>query len=197
MIKIGLIGGIGSGKSFIAKHFGCPVFNADKEVSQIYKHSRICFNKLREKLPKYIKSYPVNKIELSKAILASKKNLKVIAKIVHPLVRKKMNLFIKKNINRKIVVMDIPLLVENKLYNKSYVLVYIQAKKKDINVRLKKRKNYNKKIINNLKKIQKPLLFKKKISKYIIKNNFKLLSIKKRVKTIKTAILNERNNFRY
>ena len=49
MIKIGLIGGIGSGKSFIAKHFGCPVFNADKEVSQIYKHSRICFNKLREK----------------------------------------------------------------------------------------------------------------------------------------------------
>ena len=197
MIRIGLIGEIGSGKSFIAKQFGCPVFNADKEVNQIYKHNKICYCKLRKKLPKYIKSYPINKIELSRAILASKKNLKVIAKIVHPLVRKKMNLFIKKNKNRKIVVMDIPLLVENKLYNKSYVLVYIQAKKKDIDVRLKKRKNYNKKIINNLRKIQKPLLFKKKISKYIIKNNFKLLSIEKRVKTIKTAILNERNNFRY
>ena len=108
-----------------------------------------------------------------------------------------MNLFIKKNINSKIVVMDIPLIVENKLYNKSYVLVYIQAKKKDIDVRLKKRKNYNKQLINNLRKIQKPLLFKKKLSKYIIKNNFKLSSIKKRVKIIKTAILNERNNFRY
>ena len=197
MIRIGLIGEIGSGKSFIAKQFGYPVFNADKEVSQIYKHSKICFNKLKKKLPKYIKSYPINKIELSKAILANKKNLKVVVRIVHPLVRKRMNLFIKKNINKKIVVMDIPLIVENKLYNKSDILVYIQAKKKDINERLKKRKNYNKQIINNLRKIQKPLSFKKKISKYIIENNFKISSIKKRVKTIKTAILNERNNFRY
>ena len=130
MIRVGLIGEIGSGKSFIAKQFGYPVFNADKEVSQIYKHNKICFYKLRNKLPKYIKSYPINKIEISKAILANKKNLKLVIKIVHPLVRKKMNLFIKKNINRKIVVMDIPLLVENKLYNKSYILVYIKAKKK-------------------------------------------------------------------
>ena len=108
-----------------------------------------------------------------------------------------MNLFIKKNINSKIVVMDIPLIVENKLYKKSDILVFIQAKKTDINLRLKKRKNYNKQLINNLRKIQKPLLFKKKLSKYIIKNNFKLSSIKKRVKIIKKAILNERNNFRY
>ena len=197
MIRVGLIGEIGSGKSFIAKHFGYPFFNADKEVSQIYKHNKICFYKLRNKLPKYIKSYPINKIEISKAILANKKNLKLVIKIVHPLVRKKMNLFIKKNINSKIVVMDIPLIVENKLYKKSDILVFIQAKKTDINLRLEKRKNYNKQLINNLRKIQKPLLFKKKLSKYIIKNNFKVSSIKKRVKIIKTKILNERNNFRY
>ena len=42
MIRVGLIGEIGSGKSFIAKQFGYPVFNADKEVSQIYKHNKIC-----------------------------------------------------------------------------------------------------------------------------------------------------------
>ena len=197
MIRIGILGDIGSGKSYIAKKFGYPVFNADKEVNQIYKHSKICFNKLRKKLPKYIKSYPINKIELSKAILDSKKNLKVVVKIVHPLVRKKMNLFIKKNKNKKMIIMDIPLIVENKLYKKRDILVFIKAKKTDINLRLKKRKNYNKQLINNLRKIQKPLLIKKKLSKYIIKNNFKLSSIKKRVKIIKTAILNERNNFRY
>ena len=129
--------------------------------------------------------------------MAKKKNLKVVIKIVHPLVRKKMNLFIKKNINSKIVVMDIPLIVENKLYKKSDILVFIQAKKTDINLRSKKRKNYNKQLIINLRKIQTPLLIKKKLSKYIIKNNFKLSSIKKRVKIIKKAILNERNNFRY
>ena len=130
MIKICILGDIGSGKSYVAKQFGYPIFNADKEVSQIYKHNKIFFNKLRRKLPKYIKSYPINKIELSKAILDNKKNLKVVINIVHPLVRKKMNLFIKKNINSKIVVMDIPLIVENKLYKKSDILVFIQVKKK-------------------------------------------------------------------
>ena len=35
--KIGILGDIGSGKSFIAKQFGYPVFNADKEVNKIYK----------------------------------------------------------------------------------------------------------------------------------------------------------------
>ena len=129
LIKICVLGDIGSGKSLVAKQFGYPTFNADKEVSQIYKHSKNCFNKLRRRLPKYIKSYPINKIELSKAILANKKNLKIIIKIVHPLVRKKMNLFIKKNKNSKIVVMDIPLIVENKLYEKRDILIFIQAKK--------------------------------------------------------------------
>ena len=75
---IGILGDIGSGKSFVAKNFGYPVFNADKEVIKIYKENKSCFKKLKNKLPKYIKSYPINKVELSKAILANKYNLKKI-----------------------------------------------------------------------------------------------------------------------
>ena len=37
MIRIGVIGDIGSGKSYVAKQFGYPVFNADVEVAKIYK----------------------------------------------------------------------------------------------------------------------------------------------------------------
>ena len=59
---------------------------------------------------------------------------------------------------------------------------------------IKKRINYNKKLIENFRKIQKPLFLKKNLSTYVIKNNFKLLSIKKRVKLIKQNILNERNS---
>ena len=40
MIIIGILGDIGSGKSFIAKQFGYPVFNADAEVTSIYKNSK-------------------------------------------------------------------------------------------------------------------------------------------------------------
>ena len=192
--KIGILGDIGSGKSFAATQFNCPVFNADKEVNKIYKKNRICFNKLSKKLPNYIKSYPINKSELTKAILENKKNLKKIVNIVHPLIRKKMNFFLKKNRKRKMIVLDIPLLIENKLNRKSDILVFVDAKKKEINKRLKNRKNYNKKIIDSFRKIQKPLSYKKKLSRYLIKNNFKLLTIKKRVKIIKEDIINERSS---
>ena len=56
MIKVGILGDIGSGKSFVAKQFGYPVFNADKEVSDIYKNDKFCYNKIKNKFPKFIKS---------------------------------------------------------------------------------------------------------------------------------------------
>ena len=96
MIKIGILGDIGSGKSYVAKNFGYPVFNADLEVGRLYKKDRKIFNKLRKVLPKYICSFPINKNEISKAILANKSNLKKIIKIVHLEIRKKMNKFFKK-----------------------------------------------------------------------------------------------------
>ena len=195
MIKvIGMLGDIGSGKSFVAKQFGYPVFNADKEVNKIYKNNKSCYKKLRNKLPKHIKSYPINKSELTKAIISNKYNLKKIVSVVHPLVRKKMNLFLRKNSDKKLVVLDIPLLIENNLNNKTDILVFVDSKKTQINLRLKKRKNYNKKIVENLRKLQKKLSYKKKLSTYIIKNDFKLLTIKKRVKFLKKIILNERNS---
>ncbi len=194
---IGILGDIGSGKTFVAKQFGFPVFNADKEVTKIYKDEKSCFKKLRNKLPKYIKSYPVNKIELTNAILANKHNLKKIVSVVHPLVRKKMNNFLRKNRKKKLVVLDIPLLIENNLKRKKDILIFVESKKSQINLRLKKRKNYNKKIVENLRKLQKKLSYKKKISDYIIKNDFKFLSIKKQIKLIKEKILYEGNSIRY
>jgi dephospho-CoA kinase len=189
MIKIGILGDIGSGKSYVAKQFGFPVFDADIEVTKIYKKNRICFNSLKNKLPKYISSFPIKKNELVKAIIDNQTNLKKIIKIVHPVVRANMNNFFKKNRSKKIVVLDIPLLMENKMDKKNYILVFIDAKKKDIQKRLKKRPNYNPKIFDKLKKLQLPLEIKKKKSNFIIKNNFKSSSIKKNVKILINEIL--------
>ena len=189
MIKIGILGDIGSGKSYVAKQFGCPVFDADAEVTKIYKKNKICFNKLRNKLPRYISSFPLKKKELGKAIIDNQKNLEKIIKIVHPIVRANMNKFFRKNKNKRMVVLDIPLLIENKINKKNYILVFVDAKKKEIKKRLKKRSNYNEKIFNKLKKIQLPLEIKKKKSKFLIKNNFKSFYIKKNVKLLKSKIL--------
>ena len=104
MIRIGILGDIGSGKSYVAKNFGYPVFNADVEVGNLYKKDRKTFNKLKKILPKYIYSFPVNKNEISNAILANKFNLKKIIKIVHSEIRKKMNSFLRKNKKKNIVI---------------------------------------------------------------------------------------------
>mgnify|MGYP001482092230 CR=1 FL=1 len=194
MIKIGILGDIGAGKSFVAKQFGSPVFDADKEVKQIYKYDKSCYKKIKKKFPRFIKSKTIKKNELGIVIKKNKNNLKKISNIVHPIVRKRMNLFFKKNKHKQMVVLDIPLLVENKLYDKKFFLIFVQSKIKEINKRLKKRPFYNKNIINSLRKSQKSLTYKKKISKYIIKNNFKPLSLKTTIKKIKKAILNERSS---
>ena len=189
MIKIGILGDIGAGKTFVANQFGCPVFNADIEVSKIYKNNKSCFKILKKNFPNQIFSFPINKKEISKLILLNKKNLKKINKIVHPIVRARMNKFINKNKRKKIVVLDVPLLLENKIKKKDFTLVFIDAKKKEIIKNLKKRKNYNLKIIKLLKKFQLSPNYKKKISNFIIKNNFKMKPVQKSVKLIKIKIL--------
>ena len=162
MIKIGILGDIASGKSYVAKQFGYPVFNADNEVHKLYKNEIKIFKKLQKKLPKFIYSFPINKNEISKAILADQHNLKKIIKVVHSEIRLKMKIFLKKNKNKKIVILDIPLLLENKINQKKDILVFIQTKKKDVFKRLKKRKNFNLELIKKFRKIQLSLDYKKK-----------------------------------
>ena len=69
MIRIAVVGDIGSGKSYVAKLFGYPVFNADAEVARLYRKSRRCYNNLKKELPNYVKSFPVKKGKLSEAII--------------------------------------------------------------------------------------------------------------------------------
>ena len=184
MIKVGILGAIGSGKSYVAKNFGYPTFNADYEVSKLYKNDKKIYNKLKKNLPKYINSFPINKNEVSKAILANNSNLKKIIKIVHFEVRKKMKIFLNKNKNKKIVILDIPLLLENKINSKKDVLIFVESKKSDILKRMENRKNFSRKLFNEFKKIQLPLDHKKKKSNFIIKNNFTKKSVKSGIKNI-------------
>jgi len=197
MIRIGIIGSIGSGKSFISVLFGYPVFNADHEVKLIYKKNKKCFTKLRKKLPNFVKTFPIRKRELISAVSSNKKNIKIISSIVHPLVRKKMESFIKRKKKSKMIILDIPLLIENKLNKKNDVIIFINSKKSKVIDRLKKRPNFNEKLIKSLKENQLIISKKKKLADYVINNNFSAHIMKKKVKLIKEEILNERNSSRY
>ena len=91
----------------------------------------------------------------------------------------------------------------NFINKKNYILVFVDSNKKEIQKRLKKRANYNPVILNKLKKrvgtnlkivekfrkLQLPVEFKKKQSDFIIKNNFKINSVKKDAKSLVKKIL--------
>ena len=87
------------------------------------------------------------------------------------------------------MVFDIPLLLENKISDKSFVLVFVDSKKSDILKRLKNRPNYNKKLLEKFKKIQFSLEYKKRKSQFVIKNKFSKKSVKTSVNSILKKIL--------
>ena len=188
MIRIAIIGGIVSGKTFISKLFGYPVFNADTSVANIYSKDRNVYLELKKILPEFFSSFPVKKKQLIRAILKNKDNLQKISSIVHPAVRKNLKIFIKKNKKSKMVILDIPLFLENKLNKKNDIIIFVQSDQTKILKRLKKRKNFNKLIFNKLKKAQLPLSKKRAKCHYVIKNNFNIKLVNKRVKEILRSI---------
>ena len=194
MIKIILVGDIGSGKTHVSKLFKVPCFFADIEVKKLYRGNRQCFVKLRKKFPQFIETFPIKKIELSNTIKNKFSNLKVIGSIVHPFIRKKLNIFLKKNSRKKIVVLDVPLYLENKMYKRNDVIIFLKTKKKDVEKRLKKRKNFNPKLLNILRKSQLTLKQKKNKSNYVLENNYNSAIMKRKVKILKEKILNDRSS---
>jgi len=191
MIKICVVGSIGSGKTYISKLLAgtmFPIFNADEEVNNVYKQKSI-FLKLKKILPKYISSFPINKQELIQAISSNQGCLKKIIKIVHPEVRKKMKLFLQKNKNKKAVILDIPLLLENKLNELEDVIICIEAQQKMLDKKLQQRPGYNKKMVSMLRKIQLPIEEKKSRADFVLVNNYNKKTMQLRVKELLDRII--------
>ena len=162
MIRIAVVGEIGSGKTYVARLFGLPVFNADNEVADIYKKDKTVYRNLKLKLPKYIFKFPIKKNQISEAIKKNPDNIKIINEIIHPIIRKRMRKFLKKNNKKKGVVLDIPLYFENNLQKKKDIVVFISSKRRLINLALKKRKKSNLKLLKKLRKLQHSIDIKKK-----------------------------------
>ena len=140
------------GKNWIKKQK--IMIESINEAPTIIKKDNKVFNRLNKTLPKYINSFPIDKKQIVTAILKNNKNLNKIIRIIHKEIRKKLKLFLKRNKNKKFVILDIPLFLENKIDSNKDILIYVKSKKKDIVKRLTKRKDFNKKIYDKFKKIQ-------------------------------------------
>ena len=118
MIKIGLTGSIGMGKSETARIFsglGIPVYDADASVHKLYESGNTGALAIKKIFPEAISGDgSVDRKILGGIVVGNKTNIKKLEDIIHPLLKNDRLDFFEKNINEKIVVLDIPLLFETK-----------------------------------------------------------------------------------
>ena len=191
MVRVGIIGSVGSGKSFVAnifKELNFNIFSADNEVNNIYKKNKSVNKKISKFFKLKLYKGRINRQELRDALKKNPKKFSFLNKIIHPIVRKKLILFLSKFKKTRLVVLDIPLLIENKMFNFVDIFVYVKTRSNSFNTRIKKRKNLDKLFLNILKKQQRSEKIKEGYADFIIYNSSKN-KVKLQVKNIIDKIL--------
>ena len=179
MIVIGITGSIGMGKTTIAqmlKRFNIPVFDSDKEVKDILENNNLVKDQLHKLWPDVIFTQANQKIIdknlLSRKIFADKENRKILENIVHPIVNKRRNCFIKSRNKSFIIALDIPLLYEtgtDKVCDDIF-LVYTSEKRQE--ARVLARPNMTLKKFNLIKNAQWNTQMKREKDPYLVSTSY-------------------------
>jgi dephospho-CoA kinase len=191
MVRIGILGSVGSGKTFIAnifKELSFNIFSADNEVANIYKNNKIVNKKIAKFFKLKLYKGKINKQDLRDSLKKNPKKFKFLNKTIHPIVRKRLAIFLSRFKKNKLVVLDIPLLVENKMLNFVDILVLVKTRSNSFLGRIKKRKNLDKQFLNILRKQQASEKIKESYADFIIYNSSKN-KVKLQVKNIIDKIL--------
>ena len=186
-IKIGITGSIGMGKSTVSSIFrnnNIKVWDADSEVHTLYKKGKEGYNPIISIYPELQDKVEINRKKVSYLLREKKIDLKLIEKIIHPLLIKSREKFIKKNEREKILIFDIPLLYETKAQIwLDYVITVFCSEKNQIE-RLKKRDDFDTRKINYLLSKQIPVNKKNKKADFVIDTDQNMKQVEKQVVNI-------------
>ncbi len=127
---IGLSGALASGKNFAAEFFaqkGAAIFDADKQVHEALTSDKALIVKIAEIFPQSFVNKKIERKILGKIVFADVKKLQILEDIIHPIIRKKYLEFIAKSRQekKKIVVLNIPLLLEKQGYECDKVIALV------------------------------------------------------------------------
>ena len=143
---IGLTGGIASGKNFVAEIFkknGAAVFDADKEVHELLESHAEAIKEVKKNFPESVIGEKISRKLLGQIVFSDPQKLKILEKIIHVKVREKYQIFLQKAVKekKKLVVLNIPLLLETQSYKCDKVVAIIvseEVQKKRFLMRAKK-----------------------------------------------------------
>ena len=184
VIKIGITGSIGMGKSTVSSIFrnnNIKVWDADFEVHKLYKNGKDGYNSIISIYPELKDKVEINRKKLSNLLREKKIDLKLIEEIIHPLLIRSREEFIKKNKKDKFLIFDIPLLYETKAYIWLDYVINVFCSKKNQIERLKQRENFDIKKINYLISKQISVNQKNKKADYVINTDQDLKQVERQV----------------
>ena len=184
VIKVGITGSIGMGKSTVSSIFrnnNIKVWDADFEVHNLYKKGKEGYNSIISIYPELEDKVEINRKKVSNLLREKKIDLKLIEEIIHPLLIRSREEFIKKNKKDKLLIFDIPLLYETKAYIWLDYVINVFCSKKNQIERLKKRENFDIKKINYLISKQISVNQKNKKADYVINTDQDLKQVERQV----------------
>ena len=184
VIKIGITGSIGMGKSTVSSIFrnnNIKVWDADFEVHNLYKKGKDGYNSIISIYPELKDKVEINRKKVSNLLREKKIDLKLIEEIIHPLLIRSREEFIKKNKKDKLLIFDIPLLYETKAYIWLDYVINVFCSKKNQIERLKQRENFDIKKINYLISKQISVNQKNKKADYVINTDQDLKQVERQV----------------
>lgn len=185
MIKVGLTGSIGMGKSTVAdmfKSFGYPVFDADKAVHDLYESGGAGINIIKSFYPAAVINSAVNRDKLRSYIIENPDKIRELESLIHPLVKKLRDDFLKINQNKELLVFDIPLLFETGLNKTMDITVVVSAPYHVQHKRVMSREGMTERIFSELLAKQISDDEKKTMADIVIKTDESLNMTKSKVK---------------
>ena len=191
MKKIGITGGIGSGKTYVAsvfQSFGIPIFNADIQAKKIMTSSRKLIKLVKEEFGNDIyKDSDLNKEKLSSIVFSNSDKLQKLNSLVHPIVKEEFNNWCKKQTS-SYVIKEAAILFESNSHIGLDAVICVSA---PLDLRMKRllnRDDYSEKEIKKRIENQISQEEKEKLSDYIIINDEKELLLPKIIKIHKELL---------
>ncbi len=130
MIKVGLTGGIGSGKTLVSEIFirlGIPVFNADNESKSILNTDKEVIQQIINNFGDLYTENGINREKLASIIFNDQVALETINSIIHPKVREYFHSWAAKHVNAKYVIEEAAILFESNAYKELDVTINVHA----------------------------------------------------------------------
>ena len=198
MLKVGVTGGIGSGKSTVSRFFsalGVPVYDSDQRAKSLMQHD----NSIRSKIKIEFGDNAYHKNKLNRSYLAeivfkNESKLKQLNAIVHPVVKTDFINWLSQNSNAKLIIKEAAIMIESGAYKDLDKLIVVNASMNQKIKWIKQRDQLSLEDIENRIQNQLSDEIRNQYADFIIENNSGKRELKQQVLSVYNKLIDQPKN---